>query len=204
MCLPYHLIQEFTIVNTMRHSCSRSHFSGVAAPRQTFLVTVADSSNGVTEVVAVEWAAPLSVRPPLFGISISPNKHTSQMIRSAGVFTVNVPSTDILKQTVWAGTHTGRRHKDKITAAGLTSQPSGRDVNAVSIGEAVASFECKVVNEIPVGNYVLFIGEVMSVDASDELFDRQRGAWHTEKIRSILRVAYDTYTTINRETLSLN
>jgi flavin reductase (DIM6/NTAB) family NADH-FMN oxidoreductase RutF len=51
---------------------------------------------------------------------------------------------------------------------------------------------------------VLFIGEVISVDASDELFDRQRGAWRTEKIKSILRVAYDTYTTTNMETLSQN
>ncbi|MFW9886815.1 MAG: flavin reductase family protein [Candidatus Thorarchaeota archaeon] len=187
----------------MKTKCRTNQFLGVSGPRQTYLISVANSKNDTKDVMAVEWATPLSIRPPLFGISISPNKHTYGLIKTAGVFTVNVPSADIVRETYWAGTHTGRRYKDKIAKAGLTSNPGKTDVNAVSIDEAIASFECKVVDEIKVGNHVLFVGEVLSVNASEDLFDIEKGAWYPERLRNIYRVAYKDFVTNSSGVLSM-
>jgi len=187
----------------MKTRCKTNDFIGVSGPRQTFLVTVADKDKEQTEVIAVDWSTPLSVRPPLFGISISPNKHAYELIRSTGVFTVNVPSKDILRETYWAGSHTGRRYKNKIEKAGLSSQVGEVNENAISIEEAIASFECKVVDEIETGNHVLFVGEVVSVSASDELFNTEKSMWYPEKLRNIYRVAYDNFVTANPEILSI-
>jgi len=177
----------------MKSPCNNSHFDGVSGPHQPFLVSVRDKQNGTEAVLAVEWATPLSVRPPLFGISVGPNKHTHDVIMRAGVFTVNVPSIEILKQTWWVGTHTGRQHTAKIADAGLTSQPGKTDAAAISIAEAIASFECKVVDEIKLGDHTLFVGEVRSVDASDELFDDAKGMWIPEKLKNIYRVGYEAF-----------
>jgi flavin reductase (DIM6/NTAB) family NADH-FMN oxidoreductase RutF len=187
----------------MKTDCKVSQFIGASGPRQTFLITVADSKNSVTEVIAVEWAIPLSVKPPLFGIVISPNKHSYKLIKKVGVFSVNIPSTNILKQAWWAGSHTGSRNKDKIAESGLTLQKGKTNVNAVTVDEAIASFECKVVDEMAVGNYVLFVGEVQSLDVQKEFFDSERGMWEPSKLKPILRVAYDIFVTSNNKTISL-
>jgi flavin reductase (DIM6/NTAB) family NADH-FMN oxidoreductase RutF len=187
----------------MKKKCRTGQFVGASGPRQTFLITVADSEKNITEVTAVEWATPLSVRPPLFGIVISPNKRTYTLIKKTGVFTVNVPSIDILKQTWWAGSNTGSQNKDKIAESGLTLREGKTNTNAVSIDEANASFECKVVNEIAIGNYVLFIGEVQFLDVREELFDTERGMWDPSKLKSIYRVAYDSFVTNKNKTLPL-
>jgi flavin reductase (DIM6/NTAB) family NADH-FMN oxidoreductase RutF len=183
--------------------CKTNDFIGVSGPRQTFLITLADKEKNETEVIAVDWATPLSVKPPLFGISLSRNKHSTDLIRSTGFFTVNIPSKDILNETYWAGTHTGRRYKDKIAETGLTVQSGEINDDAVSIQEAIASFECKVVNEIEVGNHLLFVGEVLSVTASDDLFDKEKSMWIPEKLRNIYRIAYDEFTVVNPGTLPL-
>jgi flavin reductase (DIM6/NTAB) family NADH-FMN oxidoreductase RutF len=164
---------------------------------------VADKHRGGNEVLAIEWATPLSVKPPLFGIAVSRNKHTHDVIRAAGAFTVNVPSTDILKEMWWAGSHTGRQHKDKIAASGLTSKPGSTDQNAVSILEAMASFECKVVDEIPLGDHTLFVGEVKSVEACEDLFDTARGMWYPDKLKNLYRVAYDVFVGSSNSVLKL-
>lgn len=187
----------------MRVRCKTGQFIGASGPRQTFLITVADIENSTTEVSAVEWVTPLSVKPPLFGIVISPNKRTYKMIKKAGVFTVNIPSTDILKETWWAGSHTGRRNRDKIAQAGLSIQKGKKNTDAVSVSEAIASFECEVVDEIAFGNYVLFVGEVQSLDAQEELFDTERGIWRPSKLKHIYRVGYDTFVTSENRTLPL-
>ncbi|MFX1558977.1 MAG: flavin reductase family protein [Promethearchaeota archaeon] len=179
----------------MRSKCSANAFIALSGPHPTYLVTTNDPRDNSKAAIAVSWGAPISVNPPLFGIVISPNKASNSVIKEAGVFTVNIMSLDSIDELWWTGTHTGRQYENKITAAGLTAIPGKTDKNATAVAEAIASFECKLKNVIPIGNYTLFIGEVVSADANEDYFDVEKGTWIPERARLIFHHANDMFLT---------
>ncbi|MFX1482904.1 MAG: flavin reductase family protein [Promethearchaeota archaeon] len=179
----------------MRRKCKTNAFVALSGPHPTFLITTNDPRDNSKAAIAVAWATPLSVKPPLFGIVISPNKASHDMIEEAGVFTVNVLPLDAISGLWWSGTHTGRQYENKITSAGLTAVPGKTDKNAASVEEAIASFECKLKNVIPIGNHTLFIGEVVSVDADEEYFNVEKSMWIPETARLIFHHASDMFLT---------
>ncbi len=183
----------------MRTTCRKNAFISLSGPHPTFIITVADPESGKKSAITMAWTTPLSVRPPLFGIAITPRKATHDAIERAKVFTINIPSKDIQSETWWIGTHTGRNYDDKISAAGLTYLPGKIDKNAISIQEAIASIECRVVEQFSVGDHTLFVGEVVSVDASEEFFDIERGLWIPEAVERIFHLAYDVFVFSQKE-----
>jgi flavin reductase (DIM6/NTAB) family NADH-FMN oxidoreductase RutF len=92
---------------------------------------------------------------------------------------------------------------DQISEAGLTSQNGTEEENAVSINESIASFECKVVDEAKVRGHALFVGEVISVETTEEFFDTEKSMWKTEKVNLIYHMVHNFFTTNERTTLSL-
>ncbi len=179
----------------MRTRCSVNTFITLSGPHPTYLVTANDPRNNNKAAITVAWGTPISVNPPLFGVVISPNKVSHTIIKEAGVFTVNILSIDEIDEIWWAGSHTGRQYENKIKSAGLTAVPGKTDKNATSVIEAMASFECKLKNMIPVGNHTLFIGEVVSAEANEEYFDLEKGKWIPEKARLIFHHVNDVFVT---------
>lgn len=186
---------DFTIVNFMKRKCDTNTFITLSGPHPTYLVTVNDPRDNSKAAIAVAWATPISVNPPMFGVVISPNKASHAIIKEAGVFTVNILPLDVVDKIWWTGTHTGRQYENKITAAGLTAVPGKTDKNSTSVEEAIASFECKLKNVIPIGNHTLFVGEVISADASEDYFDVEKGLWIPETARLIFHHANDVFLT---------
>lgn len=183
------------MVNSMRSRCDTNAFIALSGPHPTYLITANDPRDNSKAAIAVAWATPLSVRPPLFGIVISPNKSSYNIVKEAGVFTVNIMPLNALSELWWAGTHTGRQYEDKITKAGLTPVPGKTDKNATSVEEAIASFECKVKNMVPIGNHTLIVGQVVSADAMEKFFDTKKGVWNPETARLIYHLANEAFLT---------
>jgi flavin reductase (DIM6/NTAB) family NADH-FMN oxidoreductase RutF len=183
------------MVKCMRAKCNTNAFIALSGPHPTYLVTANDPRDNSKAAIAVAWATPLSVRPPLFGIVISPNKFSYNIVKEAGIFTVNVMPLNALSEVWWAGTHTGRQYEDKISGAGLTPVPGKTDKNATSVEEAIASFECKVKNMVPIGNHTLIVGQVVSVDAMEKFFDPKKGVWIPETARLIYHLANEAFLT---------
>jgi flavin reductase (DIM6/NTAB) family NADH-FMN oxidoreductase RutF len=183
------------MVKSMRSNCKTNKFIALSAPQPAFLVTVSEAGGDKKSAIAVSWATPLSVRPPLFGIVISPNKASHDVIKKAGVFTVNILPLEAVSELWWAGSHSGRNYEDKVEEAGLTSTPGKIHENAISVEEAIASFECKIVNEVSVGDRTLFVGEVVYADASKEHFDIEKGMWIPGTTRLIHHLANDAFLT---------
>lgn len=176
-------------------NCKKNAFIGMSGPHTTLVVSVRNPKDKTDSALAVEWSSPLSVNPPLFGIVVSKNKETHNIIREAGVFAVNILSAEDFEKIWWLGTHTGRRHEDKISEIGLTAIEGSFSEHAITIDEAAASFECKLLNEVPVGNFTLFIGEVMATKASDLFFDSEKNMWKPESIKFVFHVANDVFLT---------
>ncbi|TFF91548.1 flavin reductase family protein [Candidatus Thorarchaeota archaeon] len=182
----------------MKKVMSTSSFMRMSGPQMTVIVTAMDpDSKDKKAAITLAWTTPLSMKPPLFGVSIAPNRFSHDIIKRAGVFTVNIPPLDYLKETEWVGRHSGKKVEDKLAEAGLTTRPGKSSGHTISINEALASFECKLVDEVTTGDHTLFVGEVVHAEAADEFFDDKKG-WNFDKARLIYHAGKDVFIT-NKE-----
>jgi flavin reductase (DIM6/NTAB) family NADH-FMN oxidoreductase RutF len=125
------------------------------------VVLISASSNGKDNFMPASWCFPLSFEPQRFGISISRNRFTYGLIHSSKEYIINIPGAD-LKQKIEKFGRVSGKDADKFKAAGLTKEDSEK-VGAISIKECLQSIECKVVDEIEVGDHIIFVGEVQNI-----------------------------------------
>lgn len=96
-----------------------------------------------TMTIGWAWMGP-SWKKNIFVALVRPQRHTYEMIKKAGEFTVSVPTINPLKQElIFAGTKSGRDY-NKFEGHGLTAVPA-QQVNAPIVGECGLHFECKTV-----------------------------------------------------------
>jgi flavin reductase (DIM6/NTAB) family NADH-FMN oxidoreductase RutF len=136
--------------------------------------TVLISCVGNTEkpnIITVAWAMPASGNPPLLAISISPQRHSHNLIHESGEFTVNVPTLEQLQAVYACGSFSGRSF-DKFKKAGLTPIPA-KKVKSPAIRECIAHLECLVDNEITTGDHTVFIGKIVAAYANPGVFSER-------------------------------
>lgn len=108
---------------------------------------------------------PISAKPPLLAIGISPERYSHRLIKETREFVVNVPPKDLVKQVVFCGSVSGREH-DKFEGAGLTPIQASK-VKPPLIKECVSHLECKLVAEYRCGDHTLFVGEVVAAHVNE-------------------------------------
>jgi len=145
------------------------YFHQLLHPRPTVLV-VTVGRDGKVNVMACSWNTPVSEEPPTVAISIWRESYTHQLLKEVPEFTINIPTAQLLRAVMVAGTASGRE-VDKVSAAGLTLRPARR-VRPPVVEECVGHLECRVVEEIAVGECTLFVGEVLEAYASSSAFNR--------------------------------
>jgi flavin reductase (DIM6/NTAB) family NADH-FMN oxidoreductase RutF len=123
-------------------------------------------------------------RKPVFTALVRPQRHTFEMIKKAGCFTVSVPTkNELKKELLFAGTKSGRDY-DKFDCHGLTAVPA-QEVDAPIVKECGLHFECRtlltqdmtpdrmdpeLVNGIyaPGDFHTMFFGEIVRCYSTDE------------------------------------
>lgn len=123
----------------------------------------------------VAWAMPLAMEPPLVGVALHPDRHTTDMVRSAGEFALNIPGPSMLKQVHYLGTVSGR-DINKLEAAGIEWFMALR-VTAPLLDGCLAWIECSVQDSIAFSDHTLFVAEVVRVQALEEAY---AGGWLLE------------------------
>lgn len=128
-------------------------------PEQVVMVSTGNK-KGRRNVMAVGWVTTVSYEPLMFIVCIDGAAFTARMIRETKEFVVAFPSHRMAKETLYVGSHHG--HKlDKFSAVKLKTQKASK-VKAPLIAEAVANFECKLVQKIMPGDCPAFIGKVVA------------------------------------------
>lgn len=134
------------------------------------------SLSGTTNLAPFSFFNAISSEPPLVGIAFSERrddpKDTLRNIRETGEFVVNVVSEALLEPMVRTSGDWPRAESE-FGIAGLTSAPSER-VDAPSVAESPVQLECRLEREIPLGNSVFVVGEVVLARARDDLIDNGR------------------------------
>ncbi|HOJ30603.1 MAG TPA: flavin reductase family protein [bacterium] len=127
-------------------------------PEQVVLVTTRNK-EGKNNVMAVGWTAIVSSDPVMFVLGIDEEACTYQNILGTKQFVVSFPSEKMAKETLFVGSVHGYK-RDKIQESGLEIQEA-KIVNAPVLVDAVANFECKLVEITKPGDCPLVVGQVV-------------------------------------------
>jgi flavin reductase (DIM6/NTAB) family NADH-FMN oxidoreductase RutF len=128
-------------------------------------------ATGITNVAPFSYYVPLASKPPLIGISINHRagepKDTLRNLRETGDFVVNVVDEALLLRMVrtsgeWAS------QVSEFALTGLTAAPAER-VRAPRVAESHVHLECRLYQEVPLGDTTFVIGEIVLAHAADEM-----------------------------------
>jgi flavin reductase (DIM6/NTAB) family NADH-FMN oxidoreductase RutF len=124
------------------------------------IVLVSSAWKGETNIMTMGWHTVMEFHPSLVGCMISSGNHSFGLIKASKQCVINVPTYDLAKQVVGIGNCSGTR-VDKFEKFKLT-RVRGDQVEAPSIKECYANFECKVVDTSLLDKYSLFILRVVN------------------------------------------
>jgi flavin reductase (DIM6/NTAB) family NADH-FMN oxidoreductase RutF len=131
-------------------------------------VLVVGGTAESVDTLAVAWINIVSSTPATIAMGLRRTRNTLELIRATGEFTVNVPDTSMASAVDYCGTVPGGRGRDKFSDCGLTLIASAV-VKTPLIAECPYNLECRVTQEVPVGEYVLVIAEVVEAHADERI-----------------------------------
>lgn len=120
------------------------------------IVLVSSMVDGKPNHTTVGDVAILGLNPALMTVSLNEKHHTTKGIADAGKFSINIPTTDMMKIVDYCGIYSGRE-KDKSEL--FTYQDN--EFNVPIISECPASVVCKVVKDFSIEHRHIFVGEVL-------------------------------------------
>ena len=167
-------------------------------PRVAAIVTVA--SAGRRNAMAVAWHSPVSFKPPLYGISISPKRYTCHMINESKQFGVNFMPDGQAEAVAAVGGSSGS-FTDKFTEFNI-EEDSAIKTEAPILREAYAAYECKVVDNRIFGDHAWIIGEIVAIHIAAGLF-KENGIIDLKLLRPALYLGDDTYCTSDSSSLKV-
>jgi len=120
-----------------------------------YVVGVADGER--RDAFTAAWLTQTSFEPLLLAVSVNPENASHPILRSGRSFTVNVLRQGQVELARRFGTRSGR-DEDKL--AGVRWHAGRR--GAPILDDALAFFECEVVQSVPAGDHELVIGHVVA------------------------------------------
>lgn len=139
-------------------------------PCPVVLVTCVDST-GEPNIITLAWAGTVCSEPPTIALGIRPTRYSHKLIKNTKEFVVNIPTSEILKETDYCGVTSGREI-DKFSETKLTQDPADK-VRPPLICECPVNIECKLKDLIPLGAHDLFLGEIVQVHIDQQILDKK-------------------------------
>lgn len=123
------------------------------------IVLVSSAWKGETNIMTMGWHMMMQFSPALFGCYIWTGNHSYEMIRSSQECVINIPTVELASKVVAVGNSTGDGI-DKFSEFGLTPGKADK-VKAPLVEECYANFECQLYDSSLIGEYGLFVWEVV-------------------------------------------
>jgi flavin reductase (DIM6/NTAB) family NADH-FMN oxidoreductase RutF len=136
-------------------------------PCPVVLLSVAGKDR--PNIITLSWVANVCSEPSTVVAGIRPKRHSYNLVKEAGEFVLNIPSSEQIEGTKFAGTKSGRDH-DKFAECGFTPVPAEK-VSAPMIDECPINIECRTTQVIPLGSHDLFVAEVVAVHIDESALD---------------------------------
>ncbi len=112
----------------------------------------------------VSWVSQGSFEPPLVTVAIKKQSDLHETIEKSRVFAVNIVGKDQQDMLSPFAKHTQVENGKVNGYAFQNGEASGCPI----LTEVPAYFECKVVEDVTIGDHSIFVGEVLGGDTRDE------------------------------------
>ncbi len=162
-------------------------------PYNSVLITCLDANNN-PNIMTVAWIIPTSVDPPLIAMSIQPERHSYEIIKSTNEFVINIPTYYLVNEVLFCGRRSGKYVK-KFNELNLTPLKA-KKVKPPIIKECIGHLEIVVKEIIKTGDHDLIIGEVVAAYANKGYFE---DFYDIMKFQPCLHLGKNTFTTCKKE-----
>jgi flavin reductase (DIM6/NTAB) family NADH-FMN oxidoreductase RutF len=132
-----------------------------------------DEMNAMT----ANWVLQVSFHPPLVALAVEQDSHTRKLIDEGNVFSINIvkagaDAEDLVGKFVKPAKRAGNKLEDEEFHTGETGAPL--------LSRALSWIECRVVQQHPTGDHILYIGEVVNAGLNGEgkPFTLEELGWH--------------------------
>ena len=134
-------------------------------PMPAFLIgaDVGERPNFMTAA----WSGIAASTPPMITLALQHHRYTLKAIRENGVFSVNVPSAELARETDYCGLVSGTTKADKVKDCNFTIF-YGKLKKAPMIQQCPVNLECKVVHILTLGSHTLLIAQIEDVHVSED------------------------------------
>ena len=139
----------------------------LTAPLPPVMVTTGTGDGA--NILTIAWTGILATHPPRTYISVRPERHSYSILKETGEFVINLPSARLARTVDYVGIYTGAK-VNKFEKCSLTKVES-EVVSAPTIAECPVALECRVAEVIPMGSHDVFVADIVSVSADEDLFD---------------------------------
>ncbi len=177
----------------------QAYLQGSVSPRPIALVSSMDA-NGSVNLSPFSFFNMFSMNPPILVFSPSKRirdnttKHTLENVLEFPEVVINIVSYEMVEKTSLASCDFPKGINE-FAKAGFTELPSVR-VKPPRVAESPVSFECNVLQVIPLGQAGgagnLVICEVLLIHAKEEIFDEE-GKLNPHKVDAVARMGGDYY-----------
>ena len=129
------------------------------------IYVVSSEFGGKLNGYIANTAFQVTAEPAQFAISCNKNNFTAELIKQSGAFSISILEQDVKPEIISAFGYKSGKDVNKFENVeykiGKTNAP-------ILLENAVAYFECKVVNSFEVGTHIIFIGELVDGELLDE------------------------------------
>jgi flavin reductase (DIM6/NTAB) family NADH-FMN oxidoreductase RutF len=127
-------------------------------------VLVGANINEKQNFMTAAWCAIAAQKPPAVSVALRKERYTLEGVRENGTFSINVPSSDMVKKTDYCGVYSGKKNDKsqifKVFYGDLTTAPL--------IQECPLNLECKVIHYLDLGSHTLVVGEIIETYISED------------------------------------
>jgi flavin reductase (DIM6/NTAB) family NADH-FMN oxidoreductase RutF len=120
--------------------------------------------NGRPNYITLGSYGGMSMNPPIVYISVNKAHYTNAGIKENGYFSVNIPSSNLVRETDYVGIVSGR-DTDKSTVFSAFYSSINK---APMIEECPVNILCKLINTVDLPRNEVFIGEIIETYVSKE------------------------------------
>jgi len=124
-------------------------------------------------IITISWTGTICTDPAMCYISVRPERHSYNIIKTSGEFVINLTTKSLAFATDWCGVKSGKNY-NKFKEMGLTPVAANR-IKAPLIEESPINIECKVKEIKELGSHHMFISEVVAVHADNKYIDTGTG-----------------------------
>lgn len=139
-------------------------------PQPTTIIT-SIGLDGDVNIMTASWAGIVSKTPPTMAVSFNQNRLSYSNIRQTGEFVVNLVPSGLATEADLCGIRSGR-DLDKAQLCQLKLE-TAQQVSPPLLKYSPLNVECRVTQDIELGEYRLVLGEILQIHAVEQAFAEQ-------------------------------